>query len=1006
MQSFEGEGVIFGKYKVFAKLAVGGMAELFLAKQPGPAGVSKTVVLKCILPHLAQQQEFVEMFLDEARISAPLNHPNIVQIYEIGEHLGIYYIAMEYIRGHNLREFRKRLYRKMPDVEPYYICASIIAQAAAGLHYAHTAVDDDGNPLNIIHRDISPTNLLLSYQGVTKIVDFGVAKATTQQHYTSAGTIKGKYRYMSPEQIQGLPLDHRSDIFSLGIVLYELTTNVPLFGRKNEAEIIEAVKNANVPSPRSYRPDYPEELEKIVMKALALNPDDRYQTADEFRADLEEFVKSSGNYYGSSQLSQLVKQLFSKEYEQNRTGANLIPLSPTDYVRFMGQVPPQGQQPYPPGLPGPYQSSYHSTSHTGGHPHHSGQWHFSQSHHHYSHHPPSGVMPPAPPHLSGNFPPIDPRQPYPPGQSGSISQQRPSPSMGGQKPTMSPPSPDRGEWPSYNSGSYEGKSGGSSINRHHLSNQQYHLSQGHQHHSQSGKFSVPETPQFPIDSKALEGNAVKETHSELEQLLAPDKRGEETFPSQDRRARKAPLAIYISITLVVTALLSYFGFKYYKNYLAQRERDRKLREIVSLVKEGKFSEAMGALKHLPEADGDDRPAKLREKIFQLWLKKAQRELRAKNYAQSRKIALEILNHRPNWQSVRELLKEIRKAKEESSRQESKETPQKVAPDKGEKSKDSKEKSEQKAADKKPKKKGKFYSLLVIYSRPRGSEVYLDSLPAGKTPFRKRLKSGLYLIEIKKNGYRAWSKEIELHPRRRTTLRVRLKKKPKQPPKEQVAAKDSLSRQKGDSDRDRDSGQTTLQPPTPPSPPKIASEKGGAQSPTPKPTPDKPPAPKSQRGSDRGTGVDRNTVVTPPPTPKPAGGLARTEQKPPAPSKPTWKPQLLNLPKKQRIRVFLIDPRGIAGLQYTLDLLRLSQKIERGLEKMMGPKYKVRGVTKAWRAFIREQAKATNRAFWTVYPRAVAYIIFRQLLRGRSLKRISQILVKYERLNRFKRYINK
>ncbi|HAA55831.1 MAG TPA: serine/threonine protein kinase, partial [Myxococcales bacterium] len=190
MQKQDELGVQFGKYQIFAKLAVGGMAELYLAKQPGIGGFSKTVVLKCILPHLANDDEFITMFLDEARVVAPLDHPNIIHIYEIGEATGMYYIVMEYIRGQNLKVFRKRLYRQHSRVNPYLIAAGIVSQVAGGLYYAHTAIDDDGQPLELVHRDISPTNLIVGYNGTVKVVDFGVAKATNQQHHTTAGTIK------------------------------------------------------------------------------------------------------------------------------------------------------------------------------------------------------------------------------------------------------------------------------------------------------------------------------------------------------------------------------------------------------------------------------------------------------------------------------------------------------------------------------------------------------------------------------------------------------------------------------------------------------------------------------------------------------------------------------------------------------------------------------------------------------------------------------------------------
>ncbi len=330
------EGLPFGRYRLIAKLAVGGMAELFLAYQRGVGGFNKKVVIKCILPYLSQNKEFIDMFLAEARLAAHLNHPNVVQIYDIGDIDGIYYMAMEYIPGQNLREFTRRLYRTIGDntSPPYGLIAAIFAQAAAGLDYVHRATDENNNPLDLIHRDISPNNLILSYQGQLKIVDFGVAKARTQEKETEVGVLKGRLSYMSPEQISGYKLDGRSDIFSLGVVMYELTTNRRLFRRKTEPETIRALLSGPIPSPKVFFPDYPPQLEEILMKMLKRDREERYQSAAEVRRDLEAFLASTGQLYGPTQLSEFMKKLFAEEIQREEAGIYPNPVTVEDLINL------------------------------------------------------------------------------------------------------------------------------------------------------------------------------------------------------------------------------------------------------------------------------------------------------------------------------------------------------------------------------------------------------------------------------------------------------------------------------------------------------------------------------------------------------------------------------------------------------------------------------------------------------------------------------------------------
>ena len=317
------------------------MAKLYLARQPGIGGFSRHVVLKCIRSELASDDAMRTMFLDEARLAGLLTHPNIVQIYEIGEEDETFFISMEYIHGLDLRQLGKKLHEQaQPSPHHFSLLAGIFAQAARGLHHAHEATDEYGNPLRLVHRDISPTNILLSYKGNVKLVDFGVAKATTQQHQTGVGSFKGKLSYMSPEHANGETLDRRSDLFAMGVVLYEVSTHHSLFARKTPLETILAVDRAPIIPPRELVPGYPAELERIVMKALQRNRETRYQTAQEICEDLDEFMTSSGKYCGDHQLAQWLETLYPNK------DARELPKPPAS----MSHAPPQKNDasfPYP-----------------------------------------------------------------------------------------------------------------------------------------------------------------------------------------------------------------------------------------------------------------------------------------------------------------------------------------------------------------------------------------------------------------------------------------------------------------------------------------------------------------------------------------------------------------------------------------------------------------------------------------------------------------------------------
>ena len=307
--------MLFGKYRLIRKLATGGMAEIFLARQEGMEGFRKDVVIKRILPIHADNEELTDMFLDEARIAASLNHPNIVQIYELGQFEDDYFIAMEFVHGQDLRRTAERGLA-VGNYLPLRHAVRIVADAAAGLHYAHTHVDSSGDALNIVHRDISPQNILLSFDGVVKILDFGIAKAENKIAHTRTGQLKGKYAYMSPEQCNGLDVDARSDIFSMGIVLYEITLCRRLFKGDTDIQTIKRVSDAEVTPPTEIQPEFPKSLEAIILKALAKDPADRHQSARELQMELEDFLSDNRMKTGPVQLGEYMREIFPDKLER------------------------------------------------------------------------------------------------------------------------------------------------------------------------------------------------------------------------------------------------------------------------------------------------------------------------------------------------------------------------------------------------------------------------------------------------------------------------------------------------------------------------------------------------------------------------------------------------------------------------------------------------------------------------------------------------------------------
>lgn len=304
----------FGKYYLTEKIATGGMAELYRAKRIGVAGFEKLLVIKKILPHLSLHEEFVSMFINEAKIAAQLTHTNIAQIFDLGKIEDSYYIAMEYVWGKDLKAVLKKGKEKKLPVSMEH-ALQIVGKACAALDYAHKKKDLKGHELNLIHRDVSPQNIIVAYEGDVKIVDFGIAKAASKTSDTRTGVLKGKIAYMSPEQAWGRPIDRRSDIFSLGIVLYELLTGEMLFKGDTDLNTLEKVRDAKVIPPTRINKEIPKEIENILLKALAKEPQERYQSASDMQNDLETYIHANKTMPGTLNLQNYMHTLFKDEME-------------------------------------------------------------------------------------------------------------------------------------------------------------------------------------------------------------------------------------------------------------------------------------------------------------------------------------------------------------------------------------------------------------------------------------------------------------------------------------------------------------------------------------------------------------------------------------------------------------------------------------------------------------------------------------------------------------------
>jgi serine/threonine protein kinase len=305
--------VPFGKYLLLGMIARGGMAEVYRAKpRPGSGLPDRLLAIKCMRPQLAKETRFVEMFIREGKLAVLLDHDSIVRTFEIGRIDGRYFIAMEYIGGKDLTQILRRCQESNQRIPVPHACF-ITAKMSEGLHYAHTRSDAEGRPLNIVNRDVSPSNVRISYDGDVKLLDFGIAQAMLK--FTSEiGVLKGKFSYMSPEQIRGMPVDARTDVFSTGIILHEMLTTEKLFRGDTEFALMEKVRKAEVPPPSKFNRRVPEALDRIVLRALARDLPDRYQSALELAEDLQTFMAQYR--FQPAEMQEFMRNLFRADYQK------------------------------------------------------------------------------------------------------------------------------------------------------------------------------------------------------------------------------------------------------------------------------------------------------------------------------------------------------------------------------------------------------------------------------------------------------------------------------------------------------------------------------------------------------------------------------------------------------------------------------------------------------------------------------------------------------------------
>ena len=330
-----------GRYELLAELGSGGMAEVFLARMMGPADFHKWIAIKRVHPHMAKHPQFIDMFLDEARIAASIQHPNVASVFDLGDDDGEYFLAMEYLHGENLAVVMQRAAEEVGRV-PYALATYIIARAAEGLHHSHQTKDRRGRPIDLIHRDVSPQNIFVTYDGQIKLTDFGIAKAAGRLTDTKTGGMKGKSAYMAPEQALGQDIDRRVDIFSLGVVLWELTVGQRLFKAKTEAQSLMRITGGNTPTPSSVLPGYPPALEAIVMRALNRDRLKRYESAGQMGDDLTRLLQSTGDHIGSREVSAFMRELLDDQYMMKEA---LLHSDPTKETNISDLRAPEEQSP-------------------------------------------------------------------------------------------------------------------------------------------------------------------------------------------------------------------------------------------------------------------------------------------------------------------------------------------------------------------------------------------------------------------------------------------------------------------------------------------------------------------------------------------------------------------------------------------------------------------------------------------------------------------------------------
>jgi serine/threonine protein kinase len=304
-------GDTLGRYQIMRELAMGGMAELYVGRHVAPTGFEKVVAIKRVLPNLSRDEGFVRMFLNEARLAASLDHSNIVHVIDFGRDGREHFLAMEYVHGKAVHQILRESSRG--NGVPMDCALMIVRGVAQALHYTHERVGSDGRPMGLVHRDVSPSNILVSYEGDVKLTDFGIATATALTRATRTGSIKGKLSYMAPEQVKGEDVDRRADVFSLGVVLYELTTGRRCFYAPGEFALINRVVGGKFEKPSRVREGFPAELEAIIVKAIKVDRDERYATARDFQVALEGYANTQGIQLSSVALSSFLHGLFGYE---------------------------------------------------------------------------------------------------------------------------------------------------------------------------------------------------------------------------------------------------------------------------------------------------------------------------------------------------------------------------------------------------------------------------------------------------------------------------------------------------------------------------------------------------------------------------------------------------------------------------------------------------------------------------------------------------------------------